>query len=56
MKTLSVLAAALLATASLSAQAVGRMADLTIQDRSTGRELPVHWHEGRAYVVGQPGN
>lgn len=56
MKTLSVLAAALVATASLSAQAVGRMADLTIQDRSTGRELPVHWHEGRAYVVGQPGN
>jgi hypothetical protein len=55
-KTLSVLAAALVATASLSAQAVGRMADLAIHDRSTGRELPVHWHEGRAYVVGQPGN
>jgi hypothetical protein len=55
-KTLTVLAAALVATASLSAQAVGRMADLAIHDRSTGRELPVHWHEGRAYVVGQPGN
>jgi hypothetical protein len=56
MKTLSALAAALLAAASLSAQAVGRMADLAIYDRSTGRELPVHWHEGRAYVVGNPGN
>ena len=56
MKTLSALAAALLAVASLSSQAVGRMADLAIYDRSTGRELPVHWHEGRAYVVGKPGN
>jgi hypothetical protein len=56
MKTLSALAAALLAAASLSAQAVGRMADLAIHDRSTGRELPVHWHEGRAYVVGKPGS
>ena len=56
MKTLSVLAAALVATASLGAQAVGRMADLAIHDRATGRELPVHWHEGRAYVVGKPGN
>jgi hypothetical protein len=55
-KTLSVLAAALVATASLSAQAVGRLADLAIHDRATGRELPVHWHEGRAYVVGKPGS
>jgi hypothetical protein len=55
-KTLSLLAAALVATASLTAQAVGRMADLAVQDRATGRELPVHWHEGRAYVVGNPGN
>lgn len=55
-KTLSLLAAALVASASLAAQAVGRMADLSIQDRSTGRELPVYWHEGRAYVVGNPGN
>jgi hypothetical protein len=32
------------------------MADLAVYDRSTGRELPVHWHEGRPYVVGNPGN
>jgi hypothetical protein len=56
MKPLFALVAALLATASLSAQAVGRLADLAIHDRSTGRELPVHWHEGRPYVVGKPGN
>jgi hypothetical protein len=55
-KTLALLAAALAATASLSAQAVGRLADLAVQDRATGRELPVHWHEGRAYVVGKPGS
>jgi hypothetical protein len=56
MKTKTAIAAAILATASLGANAVGRMADLAIHDRSTGRELPVHWHEGRAYVVGKPGN
>jgi len=56
MKTLHALAAALLAAASFSAQAVGNIADLAVLDRSTGRELPVHWHEGRAYVVGKPGN
>ena len=56
MRTLSALVAVVLASASLAAQAVGRMADLAIFDRSSGRELPVHWHEGRAYVVGKPGN
>src|SRR5687767_15607079 len=56
MRTLSALVAVVLASASLAAQAVGRMADLAIFDRSTSRELPVHWHEGRAYVVGRPGN
>src|SRR5687767_4802652 len=56
MRTLSALVAVVLASASLAAQAVGRMADLAIHDRSTGRELPVHWHEGRAYVVGKPGS
>ncbi len=56
MRTLSALVAVVLASASLAAQAVGRMADLAIYDRTTGRELPVHWHEGRAYVVGKPGN
>lgn len=56
MKALSVIAAFGFACASLAAQAVGHLADVSIFDRATGRELPVHWHEGRAYVVGRPGN
>jgi hypothetical protein len=35
---------------------VGNLADIALYDRAAGRELPIHWHEGRAYVVGQPGN
>jgi hypothetical protein len=38
------------------AAAVGGLADLSIYDRNEGRTLPVHWHEGRAYVIGRPGN
>ena len=56
MKLLRVLGAMLLAALAFQAQAVGRVADVTIFDRSTGRELPVYWHDGRAYVVGRPGN
>ena len=56
MNPLRALAAATLAALSLAAHAVGRMADVTLLDRATGRELPVHWHDGRAYVVGRPGN
>ena len=39
-----------------SAQAVGRLADITLYDRSEGRTLPVYQHLGRYYVVGKPGN
>jgi hypothetical protein len=56
MKPLRTLAAASFAALSLSAHAVGQLADISLYDRVAGRELPVHWHEGRAYVVGQPGN
>jgi hypothetical protein len=52
----TVLIAASLAAFHLSAHAIGHRADISIHDRSTGRELPVYWHEGRAYVVGRPGN
>lgn len=31
------------------------LADVSIHDRRDGRELPVHWFQGRRYVVGQPG-
>ena len=54
MKAGTLIAAALFATASLAANAVGRLADISILDRSTGRELPVYWHEGRPYVAGNP--
>ena len=57
MKPILTLAAAALASAlSLGANAVGRLADLAIFDRATGQELPVHWKDGKAYVVGRPGN
>jgi len=50
------IAAAALAALSFAAHAVGNIADVTIFDRATGHELPVYWHEGRAYVVGRPGS
>jgi hypothetical protein len=56
MKALQAVVAVALACASLAAQAVGQRADVSIHDRATGRTLPVYWHEGRAYVVGRPGN
>lgn len=57
MKRLVALAAALAAcTLSLPAAAVGNIADIVIHDRAQNRTLPVYVHEGRHYVVGQPGN
>ena len=56
MNSLRIVAAVFAIAASFAAQAVGRHADLTLFDRATGRELPVHWHDGKAYVVGRPGN
>src|SRR6478609_8429289 len=38
------------------AGAHGGVMDLSVYDRTEGRRLAVHWHEGRAYVVGKPGN
>jgi hypothetical protein len=56
MKAFKTACAALLAACSTHAAAVGGMADVSLYDRSDGRQLPVYWHEGRAYVVGKPGN
>ncbi len=56
MKMLKIALAALLAAASAQAAAVGSLAEVTVFDRSEGRSLPVYWHQGRAYVVGKPGN
>jgi hypothetical protein len=56
MKPLRLLAAATLAALSFAAHAAGNLASITVYDRATNRTLPVYWHEGRAYVVGNPGN
>ncbi len=46
---------ALLAVMSSPAQAVGRLADITIVDRDTGSTLPVHYARGEYWVAGRPG-
>jgi len=38
------------------APAHGALIDLSVYDRTEGKRLAVYWHEGRAYVVGKPGN
>ena len=49
-------AALLLAGTAGTAGAVGRLADVTIVDRTENRTLPVYQHQGRYYVAGRPGN
>lgn len=57
MKCLTIVVAALAACfVSLPVMAVGNMADIVIYDRVQHRTLPVHVHQGRHYVVGNPGN
>lgn len=41
---------------STQACAMGSTAELTVYDRTEGRQLRVYWHEGRAYIAGKPGN
>jgi hypothetical protein len=55
MKPVYMLLASLL-LCSANALAHGGLADLSVYDRTEGRRLQVYWHEGRAYVVGKPGN
>ncbi len=50
------LAAVMLLALSTGACAVGGMAEVVVFDRSEGRQLPVYWHQGRAWIVGKPGN
>ena len=56
MKLPKLACAVLLYALSAGAGAVGGLVDLTVYDRSEGRVLPVYWHDGRAWVVGNPGN
>jgi hypothetical protein len=55
MKPVRLLLAAVLLLAG-HAFAHGGLVDVSVYDRTDGRQLPVYWHEGRAYVVGKPGN
>lgn len=56
MKRTLAVAALLAALLPLPAAAIGNIADIVIHDRAQNRTLPVYVHEGRHYVVGQPGN
>jgi hypothetical protein len=54
----TVLAAVALATGLLamqSAQAVGRMMDVSVVERHSGRTLPAHYFRGEYWVAGTPG-
>jgi hypothetical protein len=41
---------------SAQALAVGSLTDVQVYDRAENRYLPVYWHEGKAWLVGKPGN
>ncbi len=54
-KVLSTAVFAATAAMSLNAAAIGRLADVTVIDRSTGQTLPVHFFKGEYWVAGTPG-
>jgi hypothetical protein len=56
MKAMKGAIAALAIAITTPAGAVGSLADVTVYDRTEGRRLQVYRHQGRAYVVGKPGN
>jgi len=56
MKRIRILVAAALAGTALQAQAVGSLVELRVFDRTANVHLPVHWHDGSAWVAGTPGN
>lgn len=47
--------AVVLACSGLQAQAIGRLADVTVIDRNTGATLPVYQSRGEYWVAGAPG-
>ena len=56
MNRIKTLATAALLALSTQACAVGGIAEVVVYDRTEGRPLPVYWHQGRAWIVGRPGN
>ncbi|HEX5091507.1 MAG TPA: hypothetical protein VFV84_02335 [Burkholderiales bacterium] len=55
MRAIQFAVAAIALAVAAQAGAVGGMVDVNVIDRASGRTLPVHWHDGQAYVVGKPG-
>lgn len=47
--------AVILACTGLQAQAIGRLADITVIDRNSGANLPLHYSQGEYWVAGAPG-
>ena len=47
--------AVILACTGLPAQAIGRLADITVIDRNSGATLPLHYSKGEYWVAGAPG-
>jgi hypothetical protein len=56
MKTALKTLAALALFAAGNAWATGSLVDVTVYDRAEGQTLPVHYHRGKYYVPGKPGN
>jgi len=56
MNKLKILGMVLAAALSTQACATGRLVDLGVHDRAQGRRLPAHWHQGRTYIAGRPGD
>ena len=56
MKTLRIVVATATLLSAPPALAQGRLADVSIYDRTEGRWLPLYRHAGRAYVPGKPGH
>ena len=52
---LHLLAALSVLAASGTAHAFGRLVEVRVVDRDTGRQLTVHTHQGRHYIAGRPG-
>jgi hypothetical protein len=56
MSRLAIASAILVVSLAGHAHAVGQLADVSIFDRTDGRELPVYSRDGKYYVAGKPGN
>jgi hypothetical protein len=55
MRLRSLFAGLAFAAAGFATPASASLADVSIHDRRDGRALPIHWFQGRRYVVGEPG-